>query len=172
MGTTSFFSIVLLGIVGLPNTIGGKIIFWLIAGFLSYACYVFIPFFKKKDKKYYDGFLLTWSYLVIIIIISFRTNSFEEYDYFYGFSFVIGLPFISEIFLKNRRKNSTRKSINFKNDILKIFKNKDIFVILEVTTSLNISEYQARKVLDSMLSEGIIQVKKSGSTNYYKIIKK
>lgn len=172
MGITSFLSIVLLGIVGLPNTIGGKIILWLMSGFLSYACYVFIPFFKKKDKKYYDGFLLTWSYLVIIIIISFRTNNFEEYDYFYGFSFVIGLPFISEIILKSKRKNSTIKSINYKSDVQKIFKNKDVFIILEVTTSLNISEYQARKVLDSMLSEGTIEVKKNGNTNYYKIIRK
>ena len=142
VGITSIFSIVLLGIIGLPNTIGGKIILWLLAGLFSYLAYIFIPLFNKKDKKYYDGFLLTWAYFVIIIVISFRTNNLEEYDYYVVFSFIIGLPLISELILKSRRMSSIRSSIDYKSDIQKMFRNKDEFVILEVTTLLNISEYK------------------------------
>jgi cytochrome c biogenesis protein CcdA len=52
VGIASIFSIVFLGIVGLPNTAGGKIILWLFAGLLSYSSYVFIPFFKKSDSLF------------------------------------------------------------------------------------------------------------------------
>ena len=74
VGMTSIITIVVLGMIGLPNNIGGKIVLWLIAGFISYSIYVFIPFFKMKEKRYYNGFLLAWSYIVIIIVISFRTK--------------------------------------------------------------------------------------------------
>lgn len=172
VGITSIFSIVILGLMGLPNTIGGKIILWLLAGLLSYLVYIFIPFFKKKDNKYYDGFLLTWAYFVIIIVISFRTDNFEEFDYYVGFSFLIGLPFISEFILKSRRMSTKRMSIDYKNDIQKMFWNKDEFVILEVSTLLNISEYKARKVLNTMITDGTIEYKKNGNQYLYKIVKK
>jgi len=134
----------------------------LVISWYSFLLYfIFIPFFNKKNRKYYDGFLLTWTYLIIIIVISFRTNDFDEYDYFFGFTLIIGLPFISELVLKSTRKNYIRGNIDLKSDVLKNFKTKNEFTILEITSSLNISEYKARKILNNMVKEGKIELKKA-----------
>lgn len=170
VGMTSIITIVVLGMIGLPNNIGGKIVLWLIAGFISYSIYVFIPFFKMKEKRYYNGFLLAWSYIVIIIVISFRTNNFEEYDYFTAFSFLSGLPIISELFLIFRRKSNSRQDGNYKDVIVNKFKNVDNFVLLDVTRLLNITEHIARRTLKEMINEGSIEANKIGNKYFYTII--
>lgn len=171
VGITSILSIVCLGIIGLPNNIGGKIAFWLIAGFISYSMYVYIPFFRLKEKKYYDGFLLAWAYAVIIIVISFRTNNFEEYDYFIAFTFLSGLPLISEVLLMVKRKRINGHNLNYQDEIIKRFMHRRDFVILDVINLFNISEYKARKILNKMIESGNIYSEKIGTKYYYRITK-
>ncbi len=71
------------------------------------------------------------------------------------------MPFISELVLKSTRKNYIRGNIDLKSDVLKNFKTKNEFTILEITSSLNISEYKARKILNNMVKEGKIELKKA-----------
>lgn len=172
VGITSILSIVLLGIIGLPNSIGGKIVVWLFAGLFSYSIYIFIPFFNKKSVKYYDGFLLAWAYFVIIIMIAFRTSNLEEYDYFVAFSFIISLPFISELILKSKRNTNKKININIKKEISKLFDINTWFTILDVSSHIKVSEYIIRKDLNEMVNEGLVELKKVGTKNYYKIINK
>jgi hypothetical protein len=172
VGITSILTIVLLGIVGLPNSIGGKIVVWLFAGLFSYSIYIFIPFFNKKSVKYYDGFLLAWAYFAIIIVIAFRTSNLEEYDYFMAFSFIVSLPFISELILKSKRNINKEKNFNIKKEIPKLFDINTWFSILDVSSKIKVSEYIIRKDLNEMVKEGFVELKKVGTKNYYKIIDK
>jgi len=172
VGITSILSIVLLGIIGLPNSIGGKIVVWLFSGLFSYSIYIFIPFFNKKSVKYYDGFLLAWAYFAIIIVITFRTSNLEEYDYFVAFSFIVSLPFISELILKSKRNINKEKNFKLKKEISKLFDINTWFTILDVSSNIKVSEYIIRKDLNEMVKEGFVELKKVGTKNYYKIIDK
>jgi hypothetical protein len=55
VGLTSIFSIAFLGIIGLPNSIGGKITLWLLAGILSYSIlYLFHSLIRKTENIMMD----------------------------------------------------------------------------------------------------------------------
>ena len=174
IGVASVLSIVFIGIIGLPNSVGGKIGFWIFAGVISYSLFIFIPFFEKKKYKYFDGYALATPYLTILVLALFRSEEIDDFEYITLFSFVIGISIVFELLLTYSRKKSVPKKAsedNYEKRIKELFSNEDSFVLLEVVTKLNISEYKARLILVNMEKKGQISFIKDGIKKRYWIKK-
>ena len=169
----SILMIVLNGIVGLPENAGLRFIIWIVEGFLSYFAIVFIPCFQKRKKHYFDGLGLLSAFGSIVIICLFRSENVDDYGYVSMLGFFGGLPFIAEIINLFRRKHKSDKIIskvnNLEDFILKEFENYEKFDLIQITSILKISEYKARKIVNSLIEKGKIQVIKDGIKNYYLI---
>lgn len=166
----SILSIVLIGIIGLPKNAGMQLLLWITGGLLSYFAVVFIPFFDKKNKRYFDGLGLLFAYGSIALICLFRSESFDDYIYVSMLGFVGGIPFIIEIINLFLGKSKKTRMDNPEKIIIKEFESYELFDLVQITSALGISEYKAKKILNSLIEQGKILVIKKGNKNFYKVI--
>jgi hypothetical protein len=174
IGFVSVITIVLIGFIGLPNSIGGKLILWGFAGLLSYSTMIFIPFFDKKKSKYFDGYAFAMPYLTILVIVLFRSKEIDDFEYTTLFSFVIGLSVILQMLITYSKKKRVMKTLNdgdFEKRIATLFSAKNTFVLLDVVSELKISEYKARLILKNMINQNLISAFKDGNRKIYSFLK-
>ena len=170
----SIISIVLvagLGYIGLPESLGLRLLLWIMAGAAAYLSVVFIPFFEKRKKRYYDVLGLMCPYVVVVFICLIRSENFDDYTYVSAFVFMASIPFIPMLFSKILNKLRTKQAdVNQEEVLFDKFRKEEKFELVQVVSLLKISEYKARKLLKKLVEQKKVIIIKQGCKNYYKII--